>query len=412
MSRVTSRLPGIEGLRGVAATAVLVQHCWQYGGGDGARRVGAGGLAETVFLNLALGVTLFFTLSGFLLYRPFAAAIARRLPRPSFRAYARNRGLRIVPAYLVILLLCAFVLQTTLVRDRSGEITYGALADPLDVLRSALLLQDYAPSTMLQGIGPAWSLAVEVVFYVLLPFLVLLAGWIAPRLGGGRGARIVALLVPPALLLLVGLSGKYAAAHLVPGPASGGWDSDWHSVVVRSFWAQADLFAFGMAAAILHTEIVDGRVRLPRWWRGVTLLAAGALGLACAARLDQAQLGYPLPNTAAALAMALLLLGVAVPTPAPHRPTRLQALLGSRTAVTAGLISYSVFLWNEPVVQWLARNGLMRTGWVGFAGNLALTLATVGVLSALTYRFVEAPALRRKRRTEPPPLTTMDLAAP
>jgi peptidoglycan/LPS O-acetylase OafA/YrhL len=47
--------------------------------------------------DLAYGVILFFTLSAFRLYRPFAAAILRADPLPSVRRYLRNRALRIHP---------------------------------------------------------------------------------------------------------------------------------------------------------------------------------------------------------------------------------------------------------------------------------------------------------------------------
>ena len=57
-----------------------------------------------------------------------------------------------------------------------------------------------------------------------------------------------ATLAPAELMLLLGLSGKLAVSALFPDiiPSSG-YEADWQSVVVRSFWAQADLFAFGMA---------------------------------------------------------------------------------------------------------------------------------------------------------------------
>lgn len=81
-------------------------------------------------------------------------------------------------------------------------------------------------------------------------------GWMAAA-GARRavtlGGRAVVALIPSALLLAIGLSGKAAADRLVP-PAGGpgpGWDGDWHSVLVHSFWAQADLFAFGMVRAVL-----------------------------------------------------------------------------------------------------------------------------------------------------------------
>ena len=138
-----------------------------------ARRRGAleRALVANAISTLSAGLTLFFTLSGFLLYRPFAAAIARGTPRQSFPAYLQNRFLRIAPAYWVILLVTALVLGAASVRTASGALEVGRLTDPLDFISSALLLQDYRPETMIIGIGPAWSLAVEVVFYLALPLL-------------------------------------------------------------------------------------------------------------------------------------------------------------------------------------------------------------------------------------------------
>jgi hypothetical protein len=60
-------------------------------------------------------------------------------------------------------------------------------------------------------------------------------------------------LVPPAVVFLVGMSGKLMAANLVPGGGQwSGWVNDWPSVLERSFWVQADLFTFGMVLAVLR----------------------------------------------------------------------------------------------------------------------------------------------------------------
>ena len=239
-----SRLEGIEGLRALAAGSVLVSHAWLYSSPSG-RAEDIGPL--TRFLpDLSFGVILFFTLSGFLLYRPFASAVLRGDPLPSPRKYFRNRALRILPAYWVILLVCALVLQSVLIRS-SGELENGGLFEPALLSWTALLAQDYAPQTLLMGIGPAWSLAVEVVFYLILPLLALMA-WALGRKATTRSRRRLAVLAPVALMLVIGLSGKAAAAYLVPPLHSyEGWDANWHSVLERSFWCQADLFAFGMA---------------------------------------------------------------------------------------------------------------------------------------------------------------------
>ena len=63
-------IPGVEGVRAVAAVSVLVFHCWMYGA-DGPNRADLGLVDRFVLPHLSLGVTLFFSLSGFLLYQPF-----------------------------------------------------------------------------------------------------------------------------------------------------------------------------------------------------------------------------------------------------------------------------------------------------------------------------------------------------
>jgi peptidoglycan/LPS O-acetylase OafA/YrhL len=391
------RLPGIEGLRAVAAGAVVIHHVWIF---DGGIRVGEDSGADVVFLNLALGVTLFFALSGFLLYRPFAAAIARDEALPSVGRYLRNRALRILPAYWAILLVAALVLTTAATRAGGGEIGYGSMTDPVELLKAMLLIQNYDPDSIVIGIGPAWSLSVEVVFYLLLPLLVIGAARLAVA-QERRERRVLVLLAPAALLLAIGIAGKVLAGVVVTGSPAEGYSDNWHSVIERSFLAQADLFSFGMAAAVLHTEVVDGRLRLPRWWRGAALAGAVALFVPCALSLNRGQLSYLPENTVVALAATLFLAAAVFPAEAGARPFWLQRLLELRPVVATGLISYSIFLWNVPVVLWLTEHDLTREGWSGLGFNLILTFLIVGALSVLTYRLVELPALRRKRRPEP-----------
>lgn len=91
------RLAGIEGLRGLAAISVLITHAWFYSGSDRVP-LWEGSPAGTALESLGFGVTLFFTLSGFLLYRPFVAAALDPDRRPRVVDYFRNRALRILPA--------------------------------------------------------------------------------------------------------------------------------------------------------------------------------------------------------------------------------------------------------------------------------------------------------------------------
>jgi peptidoglycan/LPS O-acetylase OafA/YrhL len=385
----------------VAAGSVLVYHCWLYGGPD--RRAAPLGVLTGVMPHLALGVTLFFALSGFLLYRPFAAAVLRDGPRPSVSAYLRNRALRILPLYWVVLLVTGVVLQAALLRDGSSRLQVASLAgQPGTLAKNLLLVQSYDPHTLLTGIGPAWSLVIEVAFYLALPLLAVLATVLARPGMGRRGRRRVAL-VAPAVMLLVGLSGKLAA-HLLAGPGAGsGWEADWHSVLARSFLANADLFAFGMGLAVLHTEVKDGLLALPRWWREASLMvAAGAALVAVRITPAGSGLGSARYDVLMAAALGLLLAVVVLPDSGPPHWRRLLSLLDTRPLVATGLASYSLFLWHEPMVYWLRGHGLTFDGAAGFVVNLAVLAGVAGALAWLTYRYVELPALAHKQRQRQP----------
>jgi peptidoglycan/LPS O-acetylase OafA/YrhL len=398
----TARLEGIDGLRALAACSILVYHVWLYSQ-PGGQRVAFGPLTRFVFPHLPLGVTLFFTLSAFLLYRPIVAAIVEGRPRPRVGTYLLNRGLRIMPAYLVVLVVVAVVLPASMLRTGPTTLELGRMVgDPALLLRNAALAQNYAPESLLTGITPAWSLAVEAVFYLVLPLLGGLAAVAAARRVDGR-SRLIAALAPAAVLLAVGLSGKAVAALWIvsTGSPSAGWDGDWHSVVVRSFWGQADLFTFGIILAVVYVGLERRLISLPRWWRWP--VSAGVLGAAAAIAVlaDRGvwSAGKNPYELTGALGCALLLaLVVLNPVNSDVRPRPLIRLLTTRVAVVVGLCSYSIFLWHEPLVRLLRSQGWTLAGQTGWILNLVMVVVITAIAAAATYRWVEQPALRRKRR--------------
>ena len=392
-----SRLRGIHGLRALAAGSILVGHIWTFAPSDG-RRLDLGPF-NALALQLPLGVTLFFLLSAFLLYRPFAKAVIRPRPLPSVTTYLRKRTLRILPAYWFILVVTGLVLQTTHVRGPNLSLGVGALDDPLDFVLNAAFLQSFHPSTIITGIGPAWSLVTEVVFYLVLPLLGLLAWRLGNRASTRRGKRLAAL-APAAALLAIGLSGKAVAAFLVPG---GPWDPSWHAVIERSFWAHADFFAFGMVVAVLHVEVEEGILKLPAWTWKAAAAAFVVIGAATArfttpeGIADGTVSNYAY-DTLMAVALALFLALVVLPQ--QERPTILVRILETRFLVAVGIVSYSVFLWQVPVIFWARDHGLTLAGAFGNAVNLLLLVTLVLGLSVLSYRFVEYPALIRKGKAK------------
>jgi len=374
-------LPGIEGLRALAACSVLVYHVWRFGAPNGERP--DLGVLSSVMPHLWHGVTLFFVLSGFLLYRSFAAAALRGTAAPNIVRYAGKRALRILPAYWVVLLVTVFVLQVALVPDGSGGRTEGVPGFDLLVL-NVLFLQNYSVDSIFTGIGPAWSLSVEVVFYAVLPLLGLLALRLTAH---GRGRR-TAVLVPIVLLLLVGASSKLAMFGL----------AEWELGVSRSFWGLADMFGLGMLVAVVHIEVQDGRLALPRFWRAGTVTLIGGVAVLLAVGTTQLE-PRELHQYASGIVSALLL-GLVV-IPGAGGPRGIVRVLETRVPLAIGPISYGVFLWHEPLLRWLRLSGATADGAVGFVLNLAVVGLATGLLATLTYRYVEVPALRLKTRGRP-----------
>lgn len=396
-----SRLQGIQGLRALAAIGILTWHVWVHSAPEG-KSFDLGPVERYVIPQLALGVTLLFLLSGFLLYRPFAAAIIRGTERPSLARYLVNRFWRIFPAYWVILLVTVFVFQTSLVRTE-GAVEPARLSDPGLLLLNLFLLQGFVPQGVLTGIGPAWALTAVVTFYAVLPLLVLFAAALAARASSNLG-RALAALTPAAGLVLLGLAGKATAAFALPPGPSGGWGDDWHSVVERSFFGNADVFGFGLAVAVIHVQRADGRLRLPRWWRVAALATLLAIALPTT-KIFETEADFRINtvsnfayDTIMAAAGGLFLAFVLLPDPGLSRPWLLVRLLEVRSIVAVGVVSYSLFLWHEPLILLLREHELTFSGPSGFVVNGLLVGGLALLFSIVTYNYLERPALLRKAR--------------
>ena len=235
-------LRSVDSLRAVAALLIVAYHVAFVLGALGGEGSGAW-LAQ-----LQVGVPLFFAISGFLLYRPWVKAKLAGAPAPETRVYALRRALRILPAYWVALVIISLVLGRDGVFAWPGGLVYGVLG------------QAYDAGRFTGGIGQAWTLTVEVAFYVALPFLALLAR----RLPGLRGE----------VLLLCGLVALSLAWRVAVVTAVEPTDSAYFPLLV-ALPAELDYFAAGMALAVLSLATPD--VRAPAWAAWATAFAAFAL---------------------------------------------------------------------------------------------------------------------------------------
>ena len=363
-------------------------HVWQYGSA-GSTPTDLGSL-NRYMPQLAAGVLLFFTLSGFLLYRPYAAAIVRKDAAVA-RRYARNRALRILPTYWVVLLAVEFVFHASIVRTETGALDIGRLTDePVCSAANLTLVQGYHPNTLVTGIGPAWSLVIEVAFYAALPLL----GWIGLIVARGRAG--------PAGLVLHSCRrcscSRSASPPRWPSRQAAGRrvDASWTSVAARSFVANADLFAFGMMLTIVRLQDENGHWRIPTRWRTSLARRSVSPGLYAVFVID-GELGEARYDTVFTLAMALVLLpllGTAQQSPrarqgsAPWTLARSSPSGSRRTACSSGTSRCCAGSATAA-----GRGVVVAPAFF----DLSLVAVVAGLLAAITYRLVERPALRRKR---------------
>lgn len=122
------------------------------------------------------GVTLFFVLSGFLLFMPYARALLFEKQWPSMGRFYLRRILRIWPGYYVSLFLMIWLLQPQYFQPEHLK----------DLGLFLTFFMDSTASTYQKINGPFWTLAVEWQFYMLLPLLALFFGWIMKRAEGSR----------------------------------------------------------------------------------------------------------------------------------------------------------------------------------------------------------------------------------
>src|SRR5262245_29989771 len=157
----------VDGLRFVAIGSVVLYHLAGYT--RDRHMTGASILPREAWLPRVLsfghyGVQLFFVLSGFLLAIPFAKWRLRLGGKPSLKAYYLRRLTRLEPPYILSMLLLY----------AGGLVALGAAA--ATALWPNLLASLVYQHNLIYGDGsriipPAWSLEVEVQFYLLAPFL-------------------------------------------------------------------------------------------------------------------------------------------------------------------------------------------------------------------------------------------------
>jgi peptidoglycan/LPS O-acetylase OafA/YrhL len=358
---IRSFLPAVEGMRACAAMGVVVTHvAFQTGHSSGA--------AGRLFGRFDLAVAVFFALSGFLLWRGHAAAARDLGSRPRTGHYLRSRVVRIMPAYVV-----AVVVILTLLPDADH-------ASPTVWLANLTLTQIYVPLTLTGGLTQMWSLSVEVSFYLALPILALLARRIPVR------ARV------PVIAAFAALSWAWGWVPVHTG-----------SGINPLNWPPA--FFSWFAAGMLLAEWAYSRIGLPHRLarRRVVMAVIAVLAYLVAASPVAGPEGL-VPGTATQFAVKTAMGSlVAFALVAPlvlDRPDTPHRVLGTTGMVTLGRWSYGLFVWHLAALAMV----FPVLGTFPFTGQMPMVLVWTLIfgwaIAAVSYALVESPCREALRRWE------------
>ncbi len=388
-----AHLRGLDGVRAIAAAGVLVSHVAIGSGFVNADRWASLPTVVHPLRSLLargdVGVAIFFMLSGFLMYRPIAAALHRGDRLPDWRRYTVRRIARIFPLYWLVTTV-AIVIQTTGVFGGART----KFPPALDLVRYYTLTHIYWFHTVIAPVGPSWSLATETSFYLFLPlFAIALWRWCRRDGRVAVTSHVTAILGLVAFSILfkgaVVLFTKDVVGHVVANDTRG---------LLRSWLpSNLDLFGIGMLMAVIWVSGTPRRVMEHRWAAGASWVCAGlaywwsshSLGLpdfqanySSTQELTR-QIGYA--------AVAFFLLAPACFGLAEEG--RVRRLLQSKGLVWCGLISYGIYLWHQVISDvWFRVTGNR----VFRAPVLTELIWIVGVslaVASLTYVVLERPVL-------------------
>ena len=351
----TTYYPALTGLRAVAALAVFGFHHRHL------RVFGTSALDEALRAllgELHIGVSIFFTLSGFLITKRYAGW---QFGAGAWRHYLAHRAARIGPVY-VVLITATFAVQ--FLQEGGHTLRYWLGSYFLNLT----LLKGLSEGWYLTGIAQAWSLLVEEGFYGLAPLVFWLGwryrpGWAWPLLAAGA--------------LALGLA-SYAAL-----PALGSW----LFVLKATIFGRLPEFLVGAAFAWAPP-------RRGRGWATGGGLASLLLVLALLVGVQRltgevslnTYFGVLLNNWLLPVATGWLLHGLAT------EPTRLGRLLGAAPSQALGRVSYCFYLLHIGILP-DALAPLLKA-WLPASLAVVVLLGVLVLASLALHRGLERPAHR------------------
>ncbi|MDZ7752521.1 MAG: acyltransferase family protein [Gammaproteobacteria bacterium] len=341
--------PEIDGLRAVAVLPVMLFH----GGFEG-------------FGGGFVGVDVFFVISGYLITSIILAD--KEKGRFSLLTFYERRARRILPALFFVMVACLPLAWTLLGPSELKDFSQSLFSVVFFASNFLFWIESgyFDAAAELKPLLHTWSLAVEEQFYLVFPLLLMLF-W---RLG--RKAIFIGVTV-------------IGAASLALAEA---WASSFPSAGFFLLPTRAWELMLGALAAIYFTSSVGQTHRLGKnplandalSWLGLVLILASVL-------VFNEELPFPSVYTLAPTLGTLLIILFSSPATTSGR------LLGSGLLVGLGLISYSAYLWHQPLFVFARHYNAVEPRPEVFAGLIVITI----FLAYLSWHYIERP-FRGKNR--------------
>ena len=334
----------IDGLRALAVLPVLFFHA-----------------GFPAFRGGFVGVDVFFVISGYLITGILRGELEGG--RFSLRGFYERRARRILPALFLVAFACVPFAWRWMMPSQLQDFSQSLVAVSVFSANLFFLLKSgyFQPASELSPLLHTWSLAVEEQYYLVFPLL-LAALW---RFGVATALVAIGAIAVASLATAVAMSVSSPTANffLATGRA---WEL--------------------MIGALL--AFAPKRSRPRRWTND---LAAGLGLLAICISIWSFDSSTPFPS----LWTLVPTLGTAAILYFASSATRVGQLLGARALVGVGLISYSTYLWHQPLFAFARIRSLDEPG-----AGVFLTLCLVALgLGYLSWRFVERPFRNRQRVT-------------
>jgi peptidoglycan/LPS O-acetylase OafA/YrhL len=372
----STRLRGIDALRGAAALGVVLYHAVEQGDKALPNNLFQYPFRLVQFASSFgyIGVFLFFVISGFCIHLQWARARAAGVkPDIRFGAFWKRRIRRLYPPYIITLLLFLLLTAATVGLNVTHFVVY-------DLGMHLLMLHNLDPHTCYTINGVFWTLAIEEQLY-LAYFLLLFI-----RARWGWGVTIAVCLL--ARLAWMGFSHvvwlKTGFGIPVPEAAASHW--------------------FTWALGALGVEVIFGVVKLRGWSRDLrlatVLIVAASMLSSYLPSIDKATLLHDVSWFVIHPLWGLGFFMVVNRTVLAEQSWLRQATLPSLVSVfsTLGIFSYSIYLTHELVLMQSWR--WINPSWWQLANVVVVILPATILFAWVFFWFCEKPFMMKSQRSK------------